>query len=118
VSGSLASHYAPATPLRLADVAQLPAVLAQALAAGQRVALWSPVPPPQPDPRIRWHAQPGTVVAMEHELYRLLRELDAEGADLILVQSPPDGAAWAAVNDRLHRAATPPPGDSANPPIA
>ena len=107
VSGSLASHYAPATPLQLVQASQLDAELARALAAGRRVALWSPRAPSRTDRRVRWHEQPGTAAAVEHDLYRMLRELDAEGADLILIQSPPTDAHWAGVNDRLQRAAAP-----------
>ena len=38
-------------------------------------------------------------------LYANLRALDASGADLILVELPPDTPSWAAVMDRLRRAA-------------
>jgi L-threonylcarbamoyladenylate synthase len=34
-----------------------------------------------------------------------LRELDAGGAHLLLVQRPPEDREWLAVNDRLRRAA-------------
>jgi len=34
-----------------------------------------------------------------------LRAMDAAGADLIVVESPPADAAWQGVNDRLRRAA-------------
>ena len=93
--------------LRLVQRSQLEAALAQALAAGQRVALWSRSPPPRHDPLVSWYPQPESAAVMEHDLYRMLRELDAAGAQLILVQAPPDEAAWAAVNDRLKRAAAP-----------
>jgi L-threonylcarbamoyladenylate synthase len=107
VSGSLASHYAPATPVALGAAAQVDALLAQALAGGRRVIVWSVAPPAQQDARVSWRPQPSTAAAMEHDLYRMLRELDASGADLILIQSPPEGPEWAAVEDRLRRAATP-----------
>jgi L-threonylcarbamoyladenylate synthase len=38
-------------------------------------------------------------------LYDVLHRLDAEGFDAILVQLPPDDGAWAAIHDRLSRAA-------------
>ena len=107
VSGSLASHYAPAHPVALGDATQLEALLAQALAQGRRVALWSVAPPARQDRRVSWRPQPQAAAAMEHDLYRMLRELDASGADLILIQSPPADPAWAAVDDRLRRAASP-----------
>jgi L-threonylcarbamoyladenylate synthase len=40
-----------------------------------------------------------------HALYATLRELDQQGADLILVEQPPQAAEWQGVNDRLRRAA-------------
>ena len=40
-----------------------------------------------------------------HVLYAAMHELDDCGAKRILVQAPPTDPAWAAVNDRLGRAA-------------
>jgi L-threonylcarbamoyladenylate synthase len=40
-----------------------------------------------------------------HELFATLRELDAEGVDLIWVEEPPAEPAWDGVRDRLRRAA-------------
>lgn len=37
-------------------------------------------------------------------LYAALRELDQAGVELILVERPPEGPEWEAVQDRLHRA--------------
>ena len=42
---------------------------------------------------------------MEQSLYRTLRELDSWGVDVILVEAPPATARWAAIMDRLTRAA-------------
>jgi L-threonylcarbamoyladenylate synthase len=44
-------------------------------------------------------------VTYGHDLYARLRELDAQGARRILVESPPGDVEWEAVNDRLLRAA-------------
>jgi L-threonylcarbamoyladenylate synthase len=38
-------------------------------------------------------------------LYRVLHELDSEGFDWIAIEDVPDSAAWAAIRDRLFRAA-------------
>ena len=59
---------------------------------GVRAALWREMP-----------AEPGPYA---HDLYAALRELDARGADLILVEQVPAGEEWDAVRDRLQRAAT------------
>jgi len=40
-----------------------------------------------------------------HELFSVLRELDATGVHLIWVEEPPPGPEWAGVRDRLQRAA-------------
>jgi len=43
--------------------------------------------------------------AVASRLYTTMRELDAAGADVILVHGFPDHGLWAAVQDRLRRAA-------------
>ena len=48
---------------------------------------------------------PETEAAYAHELYDNLHRLDAFGADVILIECPPTSPDWAAVNDRLGRAA-------------
>jgi L-threonylcarbamoyladenylate synthase len=48
---------------------------------------------------------PESAEAAAHELFAALREFDAQGAQLIWVEQPPDDAAWDGVNDRLRRAA-------------
>ena len=54
---------------------------------------------------LTWLAASTGVAAYAHELYANLRTLDAAGCDAILVERPPQGPEWAAVNDRLARAA-------------
>ena len=49
---------------------------------------------------------PAEAAAYAHDLYSNLRSLDASGSALIVVEEPPRLAEWAAVNDRLGRAAT------------
>jgi L-threonylcarbamoyladenylate synthase len=38
-------------------------------------------------------------------LYAALRAMDAEGADFILLEAPPESGEWQGINDRLRRAA-------------
>jgi L-threonylcarbamoyladenylate synthase len=52
-----------------------------------------------------WQAMPAEPTAYAHELYGALRALDQRQAALIVIESPPDTPAWAAVLDRLRRAA-------------
>ena len=47
-----------------------------------------------------------TPKAMPGRLYAALRELDAADCAQILVEQPPEDPAWAAVRDRLRRAAS------------
>ena len=111
VSGSLAAHYAPRTPLRLCPVETLPAAVNAALQQGKRVAVLAPgrLPETAPslpaNPHIIRRVASADFAQYAHDLYATLRDLDATGCDLILVAAPPDNLAWSAVNDRLRRAA-------------
>jgi L-threonylcarbamoyladenylate synthase len=48
---------------------------------------------------------PDTPEAYAAEIYKRLHELDRQGLDWIAVEIPPDAAEWAAIRDRLVRAA-------------
>lgn len=92
--GMHARHYSPHTPLLLVAAQQR-------LPDGRGVWLWHsrqlvaahdvPMPP-----------YPHAYAAV---LYRTLHELDGEGWEWIAVEAPPDEPEWAAVLDRLRRAA-------------
>lgn len=103
VSGSLASHYAPLTPL---TVLPLNAIVT-ALASGSAAAIVRDTA--ELPAGMRQH--PDVAVLAEqpagyaHDFYRVLRALDAKGYDHIYVQALPDTLAWLAVSDRLGRAA-------------
>ncbi len=102
VSGTLAAHYAPTTPMRMLDAADLDAALAAAEPGS--LAVWSSARPAR---AVRhWLPWPADAAEAGRRLYSGLRELDASGADGILVESPPLDAAWEAVRDRLDRACT------------
>jgi L-threonylcarbamoyladenylate synthase len=81
--GLHARHYAPATPLFvLAPSAPLP--------KGRGRVIEMPLEP----------------VGYAHGLYARLHEADSEGWDWIAVHRPPQTPEWAAIHDRLKRAAT------------
>ena len=104
-SGRLDSHYAPRTPLELVDAGALPARI-NAL-RGQRLALLAPAAlllDAGSDIALRLIA-PADAADFAQRLYAFLHQLDAAGADRILVVRPPHGPAWEAVQDRLRRAA-------------
>lgn len=105
VSGSLASHYAPETRLRLLPSQRLLPAVHAALAAGQRVAVLARFPRPWDAAGLEWVAAPEDAKGYAFELYATLRMLDESGVDLILVQAPEATVEWQAIADRLRRAA-------------
>ena len=106
-SGTLASHYAPHTPVALQDSATLANTLGQLHLAGQKVALihYSDVAAHAAHALHATTRLPASANGFAHALYASLRAMDTSGADLILVEAPPRDNAWVGVNDRLRRAA-------------
>lgn len=111
-SGTLEAHYAPQAKVRLMARAQIDAALGVwADAAGGRASAAAPTLAVYS--RSRRAAVPGVVLrqmpddaaAAAHELFAVLRALDATGTPLIWVELPPPDAAWDGVRDRLQRAA-------------
>jgi len=105
VSGSLEAHYAPRTPLQLVSSDGLLFALRNALVAGEKVAVLAPTAQAISHDLVTWKQSPAEPAGFAHDLYASLRELDALGCVRLLVQQPPAGQAWLAVNDRLRRAA-------------
>jgi len=103
--GSDRSHYAPGTPLVIADSGALPGEVEAALARGERIAVLAHTARPIDSGRVTWRQMPIAPAPYGRALYAALRSLDAEGADRILVEAVPAGEPWAAVADRLSRAA-------------
>jgi L-threonylcarbamoyladenylate synthase len=103
-SGTLASHYATRAPLDLVEASRLAEHVRAAVAAGRRVAVLARRPAGE-EGAMPWREAPRDAAGYAHDLYASLRELDANGADLIVVESPPGEASWEAVRDRLARAA-------------
>jgi len=107
-SGTLASHYAPATPVQLLEPVALYAAAEAARAQGMPIAVLArTLIDDAPAPGSVWRVAPSDAVAYAHRLYASLRWLDQCGAQQILVEAPPDTSEWRAINDRLRRAATP-----------
>ena len=79
--------------------------LRNALVAGERVAVLAPTAQAIGHDLVTWKQSPAEPAGFAHELYASLRELDALGCARLLVQQPPAGENWLAVNDRLRRAA-------------
>jgi len=105
VSGSLAAHYAPHTPLRLVPGDALVNAVNTALAAGLRLAVLAHTAPRIAAPGLTWHAAANDAASYAHDLYARLRTLDAAPGELILIETPPATTEWQAITDRLQRAA-------------
>ncbi len=105
VSGSLETHYAPQTPLRLVAAHDLAEAVRKARGKGLRVAVLAAGQAASGDERLTWRMAAADPEHFAHDLYARLRELDALGVDLILVAAPPGDERWRAVADRLNRAA-------------
>ncbi|MBS0347369.1 MAG: threonylcarbamoyl-AMP synthase [Proteobacteria bacterium] len=100
VSGVLAAHYAPRTPLELVAVEDIPA----RVQAGDAVLARRSAPADLPAGVI-WIAASADPAGYGHDLYAVLRRLDESPAVRILVEALPDAPEWGAVADRLGRAA-------------
>jgi L-threonylcarbamoyladenylate synthase len=97
VSGALAAHYAPRTPMRMSSgIAS-----ASAESAVLAFSLDKPIAH-----QGTWIKASSDAANYAHDLYANLRALDACGAAGILVEEIPAGSKWDAVRDRLGRAVT------------
>ena len=104
--GMLEKHYAPRARVHLYSTLIDASFHAALLASGQPIGVLTPNP-------TTLHRQfdaheivmPDEPKGYARELYRALRELDARGVALILVEDVPGHSAWDGVRDRLNRAA-------------
>jgi L-threonylcarbamoyladenylate synthase len=106
-SGTLKAHYAPSTPLVLLSFDEIAQALA-VLQAGEHVAVIaraSLAPQLAAVPGVQFVAAPDNPLHYARDLYSLLRNLDRASVQRIFVERLPAGPEWAAVNDRLGRAA-------------
>jgi L-threonylcarbamoyladenylate synthase len=103
--GSLAAHYAPRTPLTLVEGDLALELAASLTRQGRRVAMLA-CSAGRPLLRgLEWVDAPRDAAGYAHALYANLRHLDEAGCDAIIVEKTPQTPAWAAINDRLARAA-------------
>ena len=121
VPGTLESHYAPTSPARLLSARQLDEEIGEASHRQEKGSDGSPAPEPagraatQPALSVlsrrsppaafdgHWMQLPEDSRGYARRLYAALRDLDGYGGP-ILIEEPPTGEAWEAVNDRLLRA--------------
>ena len=108
VPGSLASHYAPRAPLKLVLPDEIENYVRRQV--GQPpVAVVARRGRPRDSKVALWQVAPETPEEYARVLYATLRRLDDAGCGLIVVEALPLLPEWAAVRDRLDRAATPDP---------
>jgi L-threonylcarbamoyladenylate synthase len=105
VSGSLDAHYAPTTPMRLVAGGRLLDFLNAIRHSGRRCGALCHSQPPHAGMPHAWRMLPADPEGYARGIYAVLRELDGAGVDMIVVEDVPQNPAWAAVADRLRRAA-------------
>jgi L-threonylcarbamoyladenylate synthase len=99
--GRMPRHYAPRTPLLIVEDVWGEAAARRGRAAV--LAISSPaIPPSELAGLVRL---PGDPTGYASGLYAVMHDLDDLGADVILVEQVPEIDAWAAIRDRLARAA-------------
>ena len=103
-SGTLESHYAPRAKVRLMSSAEIAHKLQALGPHANNLGLWS-AERPGGGAGVLWRQQAATAEQVAHDLFSVLRDLDARGVTQIWVQLPPDTPEWEGVRDRLQRAA-------------
>jgi L-threonylcarbamoyladenylate synthase len=108
--GQMARHYSPRTKLRLIHGENLIDDLLEAIRAGLRVGVltfsWNDAPwAKSVESGVSYFNLSDNPELAATQLYDTLHRLDQEQLDLILVEEPPRTPEWAAIRDRLARAA-------------
>ncbi len=101
VPGQHVVHYAPRT--RTCLIASI-AVLEKFVTTDERHVLITHQERDVP-PSVELVMMPNQPAAYAHDLYRVLRELDAKAYDTIWIETVPESKAWDAIRDRLNKAA-------------
>ncbi|MEY3216180.1 MAG: Threonylcarbamoyl-AMP synthase [Pseudomonadota bacterium] len=105
-SGTLESHYAPRAKVRLMTAHDITAKLLALGPHANNLGLWTNERPEvSAGAGVLWREQATTAEKAAHDLFSVLRDLDARGVTQIWVQQPPDTPEWEGVRDRLQRAA-------------
>jgi L-threonylcarbamoyladenylate synthase len=104
VPGSVASHYAPRTPVEIVEADAVVDAVVGHTGAGRRVAVLAGDRGTDA-PAVAWLHAADDADGYARELYDNLRRLDEADADVIILARPPDGPGWLAIHDRITRAA-------------
>ncbi|MDD2925310.1 L-threonylcarbamoyladenylate synthase [Rhodoferax sp.] len=111
-SGTLASHYAPRAKVRLMVAPALQTALDllghdTGQADGRpAIGLYCRGGTGSPSRHVLYRRMPDDAVSAAQQLFAVLRDFDAQGVQVIWIETPPDTPAWAGVCDRLQRAAS------------
>jgi L-threonylcarbamoyladenylate synthase len=106
--GLLPKHYSPKTPLVVlgwTDDADLAARVAGFHAPSRKIHVVAHTRIPRGDQFGRVAVIPREPSAYARAIYAELHQCDEAGAELIVVESPPEGEEWRGIADRLERAA-------------
>ncbi|MFK7894492.1 MAG: L-threonylcarbamoyladenylate synthase [Myxococcota bacterium] len=102
-SGTLAAHYAPDALVR---VVSTDAILSRCSAGGGAdIAIYARTDLSPTGKGCVVQKMPEDAVAVAHELFSVLRSLDASGVREIWIETPPSSPEWEGVLDRISRAA-------------
>jgi L-threonylcarbamoyladenylate synthase len=111
VPGSLASHYAPVTPLYLIPSSEFSTFLDSQLQVDRNITVVSFRSPSNEFTERTWATLPKNPSEFARLIYSTLRRLDALHPRMIILESPPVSTtgtdpldAWSGINDRLSRA--------------
>ncbi len=110
VPGSLASHYAPNTPVELVAGGSLQFRASGLAQVGEPVAVMAFSARPESlrlYVNLKWFQMPKDATEFGHQLYAHLRSIDQLQLERLLIELPQGEPAWRAVNDRLLRCAYP-----------
>lgn len=103
--GSLPSHYQPKTKLRIMPTKALQDAIAILGKDAKNIGIYTRTPMDRLSknmPRVAMSSNPAEA---EQNLYADLHTLDQMRLKLLWVEMPPNGEEWAAINDRLNKAA-------------
>jgi L-threonylcarbamoyladenylate synthase len=104
-SGTLESHYAPKARVRLMDAQSLQMALDLLGAEAPGIAVYSRAIVQTRSPQVLRRRMPDDAAETARQLFAVLREFDAQGVQLIWIETPPaDSPEWEGVRDRLQRA--------------
>jgi L-threonylcarbamoyladenylate synthase len=103
-SGTLESHYAPTAKVRLMDAKSLQTALDLLGEHAPHIGVYATTPLKSRADKVRLRRMPADAAEVARQLFAVLRDFDAQGVQLIWVETPPDAPQWDGVRDRLRRA--------------